>query len=212
MANLLKMAQVHTIETLWRQGWSCRRIARELGIYRDTVRKYVDQFKAAKSKPATEVTPGISGDPPPDPKPAKEGCRKPPDPAGFSVPASSDNASLMLHSAPLPPPEPPKSPERPSPPHPPGSQSWGIIPGRRAFERLMPHRRGGKSPRLQLRARRLRGNQVPGSTIHGAPIAGHPHPCPCRREASFLSCPRSGCFMPDENGRFIRRRQQRPRP
>lgn len=61
MANQLKMAQVHTIEMLWRQGWSCRRIARELEINRETVSKYVAQFEAAKSKPAT-VTPGESGD------------------------------------------------------------------------------------------------------------------------------------------------------
>lgn len=32
MANVLKMAQIQTVEALWKQGWSCRRIARELGI------------------------------------------------------------------------------------------------------------------------------------------------------------------------------------
>jgi transposase len=76
MANELKMADIHAIEGLWLQGWSCRRIARELGIYRDTVRKYA---RALASKPAT-VTPGTDGVPPPlgaglpapeDPKPAK---------------------------------------------------------------------------------------------------------------------------------------------
>ena len=83
MANELKMAEIHAIEQLWKQGWSCRKIARELGIYRDTVRKYVQALapKPAKvtpgkeaglspsralsassdpSKPATEVTPGFS--------------------------------------------------------------------------------------------------------------------------------------------------------
>ena len=54
MANRLKMAEIHTIEALWKRGWSCRRIARELGLYRDTVRKYVRDLQ---SKPAT-VTPG----------------------------------------------------------------------------------------------------------------------------------------------------------
>ena len=71
MANLLKMAEIHTIETLWRQGWSCRGIARELGIYRDTVRKYVAQLKAAASKPAN-VTPGSAEEPSPPPKPATQ--------------------------------------------------------------------------------------------------------------------------------------------
>ncbi len=58
MANELKMADIHTIEQLWKRGWSCRRIARELEIYRDTVRKYVRQLEA---KPAN-VTPGKSAD------------------------------------------------------------------------------------------------------------------------------------------------------
>lgn len=72
MANKLKMAQVHTIETLWKQGWSCRRIARELGVHRDTVRKYVRELQERESKPA-KVTAGNSVIPPPgsDPKPAK---------------------------------------------------------------------------------------------------------------------------------------------
>ena len=37
MANQLKMAVVHAILTLARLGWSRRRIARELGIDRETV-------------------------------------------------------------------------------------------------------------------------------------------------------------------------------
>ena len=57
MVNQLKMAQVQTIETLRKQGWSCRRIARELGIDRDTVRGYVRQLKGEESKPA-QVTVG----------------------------------------------------------------------------------------------------------------------------------------------------------
>jgi len=58
MANELKMADIHAIEQLWKQGWSCRRIARELGLYRDTVRKYVRKLEA---KPAN-VTPGKLAD------------------------------------------------------------------------------------------------------------------------------------------------------
>lgn len=86
MANRLKMVQAHTIEGLWKQGWSRRRIARELRLDRETVGKYVEQFIHAQnqpnltpgnladlrpsgalsalpeiSKPATQVTPGSSG-------------------------------------------------------------------------------------------------------------------------------------------------------
>ena len=40
MANHLKMATVHTIYTLLERGWSHRRIARTLGIDRETVARY----------------------------------------------------------------------------------------------------------------------------------------------------------------------------
>ena len=40
MANLLKMADVQAIVALFQQGWSKRRIARELGIDRETVARY----------------------------------------------------------------------------------------------------------------------------------------------------------------------------
>ena len=52
MAILLRMAQVNAIEGLWKQGWSRRRIARELGLDRSTVRKYIDQLRPSGSKPA----------------------------------------------------------------------------------------------------------------------------------------------------------------
>ena len=41
MANQLGMAEQHSIITLWKQGWSHRRIARTLGIHRETVSRYV---------------------------------------------------------------------------------------------------------------------------------------------------------------------------
>ena len=43
MANQLKMAKVHSIQTLHARGWSQRRIARELGIHRETVARYVQR-------------------------------------------------------------------------------------------------------------------------------------------------------------------------
>ena len=50
MATLLKMANLETIHTLHQQGWSQRRIARELGVNRETVARYISQ--AGTPKPA----------------------------------------------------------------------------------------------------------------------------------------------------------------
>lgn len=68
MANVLKMAKVQSILALHAQGWSCRRIARELGVHRDTVSRYVRSGQPGRSKPATAVDapPGLLGS-----KPAK---------------------------------------------------------------------------------------------------------------------------------------------
>jgi IS30 family transposase len=41
MANQLGMAEQHSIITLWKRGWSYRRIARTLGVNRETVSRYV---------------------------------------------------------------------------------------------------------------------------------------------------------------------------
>jgi len=41
MANQLRMATVQSVLTLRKRGWSLRRIARELGIHRETVARYV---------------------------------------------------------------------------------------------------------------------------------------------------------------------------
>lgn len=63
MSNRLKPVEVSTIRLLWERGWSRRRIARELGLDRGTVRKYVQGWLSAASadppegcspKPATE--------------------------------------------------------------------------------------------------------------------------------------------------------------
>jgi transposase len=53
MANLLKMADIQAILALHGHGWSSRRIARELGIHRGTVSRYV---RHADSKPAGAPT------------------------------------------------------------------------------------------------------------------------------------------------------------
>jgi transposase len=66
--NQLKVRQLEEIITLKAQGWSARRIARELGFDRETVRKYL---KKGPAKPATptlglgmENEPGIGVGPP----------------------------------------------------------------------------------------------------------------------------------------------------
>jgi transposase len=57
MANQLKMAMVSAILTLKQLGWSGRQIARELGINRETVARYINQ-PATDSKPATNAPTG----------------------------------------------------------------------------------------------------------------------------------------------------------
>src|SRR5439155_9968965 len=51
MANQLRMAEIHSIVALRAQGWSYRRIARALGIHRETVSRYLAQVQA-RSTPA----------------------------------------------------------------------------------------------------------------------------------------------------------------
>src|SRR5208283_3777708 len=61
MANLLKMAMLATILAFHRLGWSNRRIARELGIDRDTVSRHLRtveaQSKTAKAPTGSEPSP-----------------------------------------------------------------------------------------------------------------------------------------------------------
>jgi transposase len=60
MSNRLKMANIHAIIGLLEQEWSYRRIARELGVDRETVARYdrlrLDRSKAAISAAGSEVT------------------------------------------------------------------------------------------------------------------------------------------------------------
>jgi transposase len=65
--NRLEMSLQQSIVTLWSHGWSFRRIARELGIRRETVSKYVHQHESV-SNPAKVPTGSESTT---EPKPAK---------------------------------------------------------------------------------------------------------------------------------------------
>ena len=65
MANELKVAKVLSIKALHAQGWSQRRIARELEINRETVARHLRlESKPAKAPPGSEPDVG-------DSKPAK---------------------------------------------------------------------------------------------------------------------------------------------
>ena len=80
MANRLKMARVQSIYLLHAQGWSRRRIARELSIDRETVSRYIQ---------LDEQSAGACGlDPGGDSKPANAPILSPGSPA-FSKPANA---------------------------------------------------------------------------------------------------------------------------
>jgi IS30 family transposase len=57
MANILSVHQQQAIVSLAAQGWSMRRIARELKLHRKTVRQYLNEAKLV-SKCTTVSTPG----------------------------------------------------------------------------------------------------------------------------------------------------------
>ena len=58
MCNVLKVSHQEAIRSLYQKGWSQRRIGRELGINRRTVRRYVEE----EAKCTSISTPG-SGEP-----------------------------------------------------------------------------------------------------------------------------------------------------
>lgn len=71
MANELKMAVRHSIETLSEKGWSFRKIARTLGIHRETVARYARQgAKPTISTPGADAGAPISTPGTPESKPA----------------------------------------------------------------------------------------------------------------------------------------------
>ena len=80
MANRLKMALADSILRLHGHGWSHRRIARELGVHRETVSRHVG-LAASDVKPASNAptgsTPATNAPSGIDPsKPANGGRRR----------------------------------------------------------------------------------------------------------------------------------------
>src|SRR3954465_11823464 len=51
MANQLELAMLQALLGLHQQGWSQRRIARELGIDRETVGRYMKQWRSGTKPP-----------------------------------------------------------------------------------------------------------------------------------------------------------------
>lgn len=125
MANRLKMANIHSIQSLHALHWSQRRIARELGIDRSTVRKYLScgldgakpaispagldgakpaTFSGSPAPPATGTDPVGSADLEAAPKPAISppgsesdgGAPKPAIPPAGSQPVDSRSAAGRL--------------------------------------------------------------------------------------------------------------------
>ncbi|MFL5514391.1 MAG: IS21 family transposase [Gemmatimonadales bacterium] len=61
MSNRLKMALIETILTLAERKWSLRRIARELGIHRETVARHLAEARAAAQRASvTPATPEVA--------------------------------------------------------------------------------------------------------------------------------------------------------
>jgi transposase len=92
MSNLLKMAIVALIENLQRRGWSQRRIARELGIRRETVARYI-QLAGAAPKPANAPIGSEGGAEAPKPANApigSEGGAEAPKPANAPIGSGVD--------------------------------------------------------------------------------------------------------------------------
>jgi transposase len=86
MANRLKMAMVQALVALFQLGWSKRRIARQLGIDRETVGRYYRRWRALQSKPAIVHTGSEAGE---VPKPAIAHT-------GSQAPAGSEGAADPL--------------------------------------------------------------------------------------------------------------------
>jgi transposase len=118
MANRLNMATIQTVLTLLQQKWSYRRIARELGIHRDTVARLAAESKAATAPPGSDGEPAES--------------------KAATAPPSSAAAHPVIRS-------PDSSPGQPSEPSPEGRESDGsatAVPIRAACREPSPEREG----------------------------------------------------------------------
>src|ERR1700720_1113146 len=111
MSNVLKVSLQTTIYSLADRGWSQRRIASELGINRETVRRYLrlanpaistaGSEEGADRKPAILITGKQVGDPESAPE-AKPAFRLPALGPGAGVaPTSTECSRGLQHSRPI---------------------------------------------------------------------------------------------------------------
>ncbi len=85
MANQLKMADIQSIRSLRERGWSFRRIAKELGVHRETVARYVREWEGIQNRPQVPAGSGAK----PAKVPTGSGESKPAKvPAGSTTPKS----------------------------------------------------------------------------------------------------------------------------
>ncbi len=100
MANVLSMADSAAILGLWRRGWSQRRIARETGIHRETVGRYIRRAQQGgsddgQSKPAISTPGSVRDRPEPDgSKPANAPTGSDPPKPAISTLGSAGRRSL----------------------------------------------------------------------------------------------------------------------
>lgn len=105
MANLLSMATIDAILTLRQRNWSIRRIAKELGLHRDTVARHIELHEQAaqpapSAEPATRVE-GASASKIGHPAGGAGGVKIGQAPLGSEAPARSESASLCQPFRPI---------------------------------------------------------------------------------------------------------------
>lgn len=104
MANQLKMAKIQAVLELHGRGWSQRRIARELGINRETVGRYV-QLAADSAQPAATFlgvnASGVDSNPANSPA-GNEPALPDPDPASSPLGSGTDLLGADLSASELP--------------------------------------------------------------------------------------------------------------
>jgi transposase len=109
MSNLLQVAVIDTILSLHQRGWSHRRIARELGVHRETVARYLRQASAPKPALAPIGSPGADGDAKPALAPIGSTA-----PTDAPQPAAGPSGVIGLPDMPTAPPSPATGAGRPS--------------------------------------------------------------------------------------------------
>ena len=96
MANQLKMAEKQAILALHERGWSRRRIARELGVHRETVGRYVDGSGGSKPAGGTGNAPLGSA-----PQAGPESANAPPGSTTLEAEAADSKPASAPGNAPL---------------------------------------------------------------------------------------------------------------